>query len=83
MDKDKKAELDPRKIISIDEGLVQSHLNTIVKDTVEETLNALLDAEADRLCNAKRYERTVERQDTRAGHYQRSVDPHGLARGTP
>jgi transposase-like protein len=74
MDKDKKAALDPRKIISIDEGLVQSHLGTIVKDTVEETLNALLDAEADRLCNAKRYERTAERQDTRAGHYQRSLD---------
>jgi hypothetical protein len=32
------------------------------------TLNALLDAEADRLCNAQRYERSAARRDTRAGH---------------
>ena len=41
--------------------------------TVEETLNALLDAEADRLCNAQRYERSEARRDTRAGHYERSL----------
>jgi hypothetical protein len=34
---------------------------------VEETLNAMLDAEADRLCRAERYQRTEARQDTRAG----------------
>jgi hypothetical protein len=38
---------------------------------VEETLNALLEAEADRLCGAGRYERTQGRQDTRAGSYER------------
>jgi transposase-like protein len=32
-----------------------------------ETLNALLDAEADRLCNAQRYERSEARRNTRAG----------------
>jgi len=37
--------------------------------TVEETLNALLDAEADRLCGAGRYERRQSRQDTRAGDF--------------
>ena len=36
--------------------------------SVEETLNALLDAEADRLCNARRYERSEARRDTRASH---------------
>jgi transposase-like protein len=36
---------------------------------VEQTLNALLDAEADALCGAKRYERNPERIDTRAGHW--------------
>ncbi len=36
---------------------------------VEETLNAMLDAEADRLCGAGRYERSEGRQDTRAGSY--------------
>lgn len=29
-----------------------------------------LDAEADRLCGAQRYERNEERRDTRAGSYQ-------------
>jgi transposase-like protein len=40
---------------------------------VEETLNALLEAEADRLCNAQRYERSEARRDTRAGHYERQL----------
>ena len=40
---------------------------------VEETLNKLLDAEADQLCNAARYERTEARKDTRAGYYKRSL----------
>jgi len=41
---------------------------------VEETLNALLDAEADQLCKARRYERTAAREDTRAGSYKRSLE---------
>ena len=40
---------------------------------VEETLNALLDAEADRLCNAQRYERSEARRAARAGHYERDL----------
>ena len=44
-----------------------------MRGTVEETLNALLDAEADRLCNAQRYERSAARRDTRAGHYERDL----------
>ena len=34
----------------------------------------MLDAEADELCGAKRYERSVERLDTRAGHYERNLE---------
>lgn len=60
-------------VISIDQGKIQSHLDTMVRSTVEETLNAFLDAEADRLCKAKRYERTDVRKDTRAGHYERGL----------
>ena len=45
-----------------------------MRDTVEETLNSLLDAEADRLCGAERYERSDARKDTRAGHYKRNLD---------
>lgn len=40
---------------------------------MEQTLNALLDAEADRLCQATKYERTASRKDTRAGHYKRKL----------
>jgi putative transposase len=63
-----------RRIIQIDEGLVQSQGTQMVKETVEETLNAMLDAEADRLIQAEKYERTDARKDTRAGHYKRKLD---------
>ena len=60
-------------VIAINEGLIKDHLDKIVVTTVEETLNALLDAEADQLCGAKRYEHSAERVDTRAGHYERQL----------
>jgi putative transposase len=61
------------QVIQIDEGKIQEHLGEVVRSTVEETLNAMLDAEADRLCRAERYERTEARKDTRAGSYQRQL----------
>jgi transposase-like protein len=57
-------------VITIDDERIKSHLDRV---TVEETLNALLDAEADRPCNAQRYERSEARRDTRAGHYERGL----------
>jgi putative transposase len=60
-------------VILIDDERIKNHLDRVVRGTVEETLNALLDAEADRLCNAQRYERSEARRDTRAGHYERSL----------
>jgi len=62
------------QIIRIEQEQLTRHLDKIVRGTVEETLNAMLDAEADRLCQAGRYERTQKRQDTRAGHYKRKLD---------
>ena len=61
------------KVIRIDEEEVKKHVDDVVRDTVEETLNALLDQEADRLCHAQRYERSPDRVDTRAGHYERTL----------
>ena len=61
------------KVIEIDEGRIRNHLGGMVRGTVEEALNGMLDAEADRLCNATRYQRSPERVDTRAGHYQRKL----------
>ena len=55
-------------VITINDDRIKSHLDRVVRGSVEETLSALLDAEADRLCNAQRYERSEARRDTRAGH---------------
>ncbi len=60
-------------VIRIDDERIQDHLKHIVCGSVEETLNALLDAEADRLVGAGRYERTEARRDTRAGNYERKL----------
>jgi putative transposase len=49
-------------VIRIDDERVRDHLGRIVRGTVEETLNAMLESEADRLCNAGRYERTQARR---------------------
>lgn len=60
-------------VVQIDEGKIQAHLDQVVRSTVEETLNALLDAEADQLCGARKYERAEGRKDTRAGSYERQL----------
>ena len=61
------------EVIAVDQAKIEQHLGEMVRSTVEETLNALLDMEADRLCGAKRYERSQARADTRAGHYPRQL----------
>jgi transposase-like protein len=62
------------QVIQIDEARIRDHLGEMVRGTVEEALNAMLDAEADRLCGAGRYERSEARKDTRAGHYERALE---------
>jgi putative transposase len=59
------------KLIEIDQGQLQRHVDGVVRTAVEETLNALLDAEADELCGARKYERSPDRVDYRAGSYAR------------
>ena len=61
------------KVIRIDESEIRGHLDEMVRGTVEETLNAMLDAEADEMCNAQRYEHSPDRVDTRAGSYKRRL----------
>jgi len=60
-------------VVQIDEAKIQDHLGKVVRGTVEETLNGLLDAEADRVAGAGRYERSEGRRDTRAGYYERDL----------
>jgi transposase-like protein len=61
------------QIIRIEQEELNKHLDKVVRGTVEKTLNEMLDAEADRLCRASRYERTERRRDTRAGYYNRKL----------
>ena len=60
------------KIIQLNEELIKHDLKELVRDSVEETLNALLDHEADELVKAEKYERTEGRQGYRSGHYDRN-----------
>jgi transposase-like protein len=60
--------------LQVDETKLMDHVHDVVRSSVEEKLNALLDAEADEICGAKRYERSSERVDTRAGHYERKLE---------
>jgi len=60
-------------VIKIDAAQIHSHLDSMVRSSVEETLNKLLDEEADRLCNASRYEHSEGRTDTRVGPYHRRL----------
>ena len=50
-----------------------SQLKEVVRDTGEETLHSMLDEEADRFTNARRYEHTEVLKDTRDGHYTRKL----------
>jgi len=56
-------------MVRIEESKLRGHVEQVVRSSIEETLNCLLEAEADRLCNAKRYERTPDRLDKSAGSY--------------
>ena len=60
-------------IIHVNEEEIKEQLGELVRKTVEETLNEMLDAEADEITQAHKYERTKSRTDTRAGHYHRKL----------
>lgn len=60
--------------ISAEYGVHASQIHKWKKEALErlpETLNQMLDAEAQELCNTQRYEWTETRKDCRAGFYQR------------
>jgi len=63
----------PEKIIQFNESAIQGHLSEMVRHSVEATLNQMLEAEADRLCQAEKYQHSEARKDTRAGFYQRKL----------
>ena len=48
-------------VIQINQEVLHNNLSGYVRKNLENILNELPDAEADRLCHAKRYERNAER----------------------
>ncbi len=60
-------------IIQLNEQVIKTEIKDLVRTSVEETLNNLLNQEADELLNASKYERTQERQGYRSGHYKRNL----------
>ena len=61
------------QILQVDENMLETRLDRLVSEKVEQLLNAMLDAEADEIAGAARYERTGDRKAYRAGHYERDL----------
>jgi transposase-like protein len=62
-----------KQIIQLNEEIIKGELKELVRSSVEETLNNLLDQEANTLTQAAKYERTDSRQGYRSGHYSRNL----------
>ena len=60
------------KIVQLNEEVIKGQIKELVRGSVEETLNELLEKEAESLTQAARYERSEARQGYRSGHYDRS-----------
>ena len=61
------------KIVQLNEEVIKGQLKELVRSSVEETLNELLEQEAEKLTQAARYERNEARQGYRSGHYDRNL----------
>ncbi len=61
------------KIVQLNEEVIKGQLKELVRGSVEETLNELLEQEAEKLTQAARYERNEARQGYRSGHYDRNL----------
>lgn len=60
-------------IVTFDEQAIRDDLEELVRQTVEDTLNGLLEEEADDLAGAERHERTAGREAYRAGRCDRKL----------
>ena len=61
------------KIVQLNEEVIKGQIKELVRGSVEEALNELLEKEAESLTQAARYERSEARQGYRSGHYDRSL----------
>ena len=71
----------PENIIQIDQNLLETRLDRLITEKMTQILNAMLDAEADEITGAARYERSGGRKAYRAGHYDRSLTAFALNSG--
>ena len=61
------------KIVQLNEEIIKGQIKESVRGSEEETLNELLEKEAESLTQAARYERSEARQGYRSGHYDRNL----------
>ncbi len=66
-----------KEIIRFDRAMFEGKLDAMVREKAERIVNAMLDAEADEIANAARYERSSGRKAYRAGHYELVPDRQG------
>ena len=60
----KEARAMSKEIIQFDQAMFETKLDAMVRDKVEQIVNAMLDEEADLIANAARYERSDGRRRT-------------------
>jgi len=60
------------KIVQPNEEVIKGQIKELVRGSVEETLNELLERKAESL-QVARYERNEARQGYRSGHYDRNL----------
>ena len=61
------------KIVQLNDEVIKGQSKELVCGSIEETLNELLEKEAESLTQAARYERSEGRQGYRSGHYDRNL----------
>ena len=64
---------DPRTSCRSTRTCLGTRLDRLITEKMTQILNAMLDAEADEITGAARYERSVGREAYRAGHYERKL----------
>ena len=67
------AEKKSSEVVKINFEQLKDGLSDLVRGTVEETLNGLLEAEAEQICEVGKYERSEKRKGYRSGSYTRKL----------
>lgn len=63
----------PDNIIQLNRQVIKTELKDLVKQSIEKTINSLLDQKAEELTHAAKYERTNACKGYRSGHISLKV----------